>query len=156
MIETDAVKTVLQRQHALYLVRLDHGRQNILHREWCFAFSAAASAQIIGHRQDAAQVIRRVTPLCGEPGVIEVEPADHCADIECGSDRFELVGGSRHARTARQGRSRNDRAEQFRACRIIERLKSAGQRVHQAVMRGIKSELASDFRIANVVGNIGQ
>ena len=33
VIETDAVEAVIERQHALDLVRLDHRRQHVAHRE---------------------------------------------------------------------------------------------------------------------------
>ena len=46
--------------------------------------------QPVGRRQDAAEVVRRMAPFGGEPRVVEVEPADHRADVERGLDRVEL------------------------------------------------------------------
>jgi hypothetical protein len=37
VIEPDAVEGVLEREHALDLVRLDHGRQHVAHRQRPFA-----------------------------------------------------------------------------------------------------------------------
>ncbi len=97
-----------------------------------------------------------MAPLRGQPGVIEVEPAIHCADVECGHDRVELVRGTRHPRAARQGGPRHDRAQQFRAGRIVERLETAGQRIHQAVVGGFESQLAVDLVVTDVVGDIDE
>jgi hypothetical protein len=45
----------------------------------------------VGGGEDAAQVVRRVAPFGGQPGVVEVEPADHGADVEGRLHRIELV-----------------------------------------------------------------
>src|SRR2546422_8545534 len=57
--------------------------------------SLLVSRQPIRDRQDRAEVIRRVAPLGGEPGVVEIEPADHGADIERRLHRVELVARDR-------------------------------------------------------------
>ncbi len=97
-----------------------------------------------------------MAPLRGQPGVVEVQPTVHRADVECGHDGLELVGRARHTCPASERRARDDRAEQLRARRVIERLKAAGQRVHQAVMRGFEGKIRIDFGIADVVGDIDE
>ena len=44
--------------------------------------------------EDGTQVIRRGTLFCSEETVIEVEPSDHCPNVECAPDGVELVVGS--------------------------------------------------------------
>ena len=111
MVKSDAVVAVLQCQHALYLMRLDHCRQHILHRQRCFAFSPGHPAQIVGRGEDAAQVIGRVAPLRSEPGVVEVQPADHGADVERCHDGFKLIRRTGHPRTTRERCARDDGTE---------------------------------------------
>ena len=52
------------------------------------------SAKVIGQSQDAAQIIRWMTPFGGEPGIVKVEPTNHSADIKRGVNRFELPIGA--------------------------------------------------------------
>jgi hypothetical protein len=115
VIEADAVEAVLQGEHALDLMRLDHGREHVAHLD---AFAAAR--QVIGHGEDAAQVVRRVTPLRRQPGVVEIQPADHGADVEGRIDRIELVGRARHACPAAQCRARHHRSQELGAGRVFE------------------------------------
>ncbi len=67
MIQTDAVVTILQRQDALDLMGFDHRLQDIGDRE---RFLSGAS-EIIGQGENAAKIVRRVTPLGGEPGIVK-------------------------------------------------------------------------------------
>ena len=102
VIEADAVEAVIQREHALDLVRLDHRGQHVAHRERERATPAAA--RVVRDGEDRAEVVGRMTPLGREPGVVEVEPADQRADVERGRDGIELVARARHARAAAQAR----------------------------------------------------
>ena len=102
VIEADAVEAVIQREHALNLVRLDHRREHVGHDEALRRRRGGPTAQIVGDREDAAQVVRGMPPFGREPGVVEVEPADRCADIECGRDRIERVGRAGNARAVRE------------------------------------------------------
>jgi hypothetical protein len=65
------------------------------------------AGEVVGHGQDSAQVVRRVTPFGSEPAVlqnllvwhtsecaktrIEVQPTDLGSDVESTSDRVDLV-----------------------------------------------------------------
>ena len=73
------IEGVLKREAALNLVCLDHRRQHLPHGErglW------VGAGKPIGNGKNAAQVVRGVAPLGGKPGVVEVEPANHGADVE--------------------------------------------------------------------------
>ena len=110
VVEADAVEAVLERDHALDLVRLDHRRQHVAHRQRRLAGGDRSARQPVGGREDAAQVVRRVAPFGGEPRVVEVEPADHRADVERRLHRIELERRARHLRAVRHDRARDDRA----------------------------------------------
>ncbi len=155
VVEADPVVAVLEREHALDLVRLDHRLEHVTHRQRRPARRPGLPAQIIRHREDAAEIVGRVAPLGREPGVVEVEPAVHGADVERRHDRVQLVRGPGHARAAGQRRAGHDRAEQLGTGRVIERLEPAGERVHQAVMRGLERKITVDLGVAYVVGDIG-
>src|SRR5580658_6309380 len=98
MIETHAVETVLEREHALDLVRLDHAGEHIAHPQ-----GLALAPQIVSDRENSTEVVGGVAPLGGEPGIVEIKPSNHGPDVECGHYRVELVRGSRNARPAAQG-----------------------------------------------------
>ena len=77
----------------------DHCLKHITHRQRLFAFERGLPAQIIGDRKDAAEVVRRVSPFGRKPGVVEVEPAIHRANVEGSHDGLEFVGRAGHAGT---------------------------------------------------------
>ena len=153
VIESHAVEAVLERQHPLDLVRLDHGGEHLAHARWGLARHDGVARQVIRHRENAAEIVRRVAPLGGEPGVVEVQPADHRADVESRLHRVELEGGARDTRAARHHRSRHHRTQELAAGRILQRLKPAGEGVHEAVARGVVRQLALHGEIAGVAGD---
>src|SRR4051812_35475285 len=116
MVEADAVEAVLEREHALDLVRLDHCREDVAHEEWL----PRIPGNPIRYRQDAAEVVRRMAPLGGEPGVVEVEPADHRADAEGRLYRIELKLRPGHLGAVRHHRAWHDGAEELGACGVLE------------------------------------
>ena len=91
MIQTDSIEAVLEGRDALNLVRLDHGREHVAHGERRLPPKCVQPRQVIRNRKDGTQVVRRVTPLCRKPGVVEIEPADHRADVERRLHGIELV-----------------------------------------------------------------
>lgn len=97
MVEANAVEGVFQRQHALDLVSHDHGFEHIAHQQWRFTCGHALLRQVIGNGQDAAEVVRRVGPFGGQPGIVIVQPANRAADVPGSLDRVEAVGGAGHA-----------------------------------------------------------
>src|SRR5690606_15288845 len=81
MAKSHAVEAVLQRDHALNLMRLDHRGQYIAHDKWRLSCGHIALRQIIRHRQNAAEVVGRMAPFRSEPGVIVIQPTDDAADV---------------------------------------------------------------------------
>ena len=153
MIQADAVEAVLQRQAALDLVRLDHRRQHVAHEQRRLAAGRGDAGEIVGQRQNAAQIVRRMPPLRRQPSVVEVQPADHAADVPRRLDRIQLVRRARHPGAVRRHRARHDRADVFGALREAQRQEAAAQGVHQAVAGGVVGFRAIDFRAAHVVGD---
>lgn len=82
VIEADAVEGVFESEAALDLVSLDHGGEDVAHGERLAADGDGVAGEPVGGGEDAAEVVGGVTPLGREPGVVEVEPADHGADVE--------------------------------------------------------------------------
>src|SRR5882762_1319346 len=151
MIETDPVEAVLQGEDTLNFVRLDHAGEHVAYRD-----RFAGPRKIVGHGENAAQVVRRVPPLRGQPGIVEIEPANHGADVESGVDGIELVSRAGNARAVGEGRTRNHRAHQLRAGRIFQRLKSARQGIHETVAGGLIGEFTLDLEAQCIVCYRGQ
>ncbi len=151
MIEPDPVEAVFEREHALNLVGLDHGGEHIAYGD-----RLTATGQIVGDRQYPAQIIRRMPPLRGKPGVVEIQPADHRADVERGIDRIELVGGTGNASPALQRGTGHHRTHELGAGGILERLESAGERIHEAIARGLVGKIALDLEGLGVIRDGGQ
>ncbi|KAI6983492.1 2-methylcitrate dehydratase [Hortaea werneckii] len=87
VVQADLVEGVLQCHHTLNLVGLDHSLQDVTDSE-DLAASQLRSASLVGavdpvgHGEDGTHVVTRVTPFGGEPAVVEVQPANHGADVE--------------------------------------------------------------------------
>src|SRR6267154_6435075 len=94
-----------------------------------------------------------MAPFGGEPCVIEIEPANQCADIDCGRDRIELVVGAWNTAAVGNDRVGHNWTEQFYAGRIIERERYAPKRIHQAIASGLVSLDAVDFGGDGVIGD---
>ena len=156
VIEADAIEAVLQRSDALDLVRLDHRRQHIANHQALLALRSTAAREIVRDGEDCAEVVGRMAPLRREPGVIEIEPADHRADVESGLHRIELVRSARHACAAGQRCAWNHRPHQLGARRVLQRLEAAGERIHEAVVRGLVGGVAVDAVGQRVIGDIGE
>ncbi len=96
VVEADFIEAVFQREAALDFMRFDHRREHVLNRERLPADRHCVTRQPIGGRENAAQVVGRMPPFRGQPGVVEIQPADHRADIERGLHRIELERRSGH------------------------------------------------------------
>ena len=92
-------------------------------------------------------------PLGGQPGVVEIEPANERTDVERRHDRFEFVGGARNACTTRHRRTGHGRTQKLGAGRVRQRQETTGQCVHQTIARGVVGQIAADLAVADVVGN---
>jgi len=97
-----------------------------------------------------------MSPLRRQPGVIEVEPANHRANVERSLHRIKLVPCARNARAMRINGPLHNRPQQLGACRILQRLQTAAQRIDQAIPCGLVRKLALDFIIQRVVSDIGE
>ena len=106
VIEADLVEGVFKRDAALNLVGLDHGRQHVAHGQRRLACGDRGAREPVGVGQNAAEIVGRMAPLGGEPGVVEVEPANHGADIEGGLHGIELKVGAGNARAVGNDRCR--------------------------------------------------
>ena len=89
VIETDAVEGGEEGETPLDLVSLDHAREDVMHGELL-----ALTGEMISDGEDGTQVVGWVTPFCGEETVIEIEPSDHCSNVESAPDGVELVVSS--------------------------------------------------------------
>ena len=89
VIETDTVEGVEEGKAPLDFVSLDHAREDVLDGELL-----TLTGEMVGDGEDGTQVVGRVTPLCGEETVIEVEPSDHRSDVKRAPDGVELIVSS--------------------------------------------------------------
>jgi hypothetical protein len=159
VIEPHAIETVFEREDALDFVRLDHRDENVAHGITQFQisdFGFRISTQVIRHGKDRAEVVRRMPPLGGEPGVIEIQPADERADIERCRYGIEDVFGSRHPDAVWHDGSGHERSEQFSAGGIFQREQAAAQCIKQAIARGIEHFFAGRIVIADVIGDLAE
>src|SRR2546430_1185701 len=97
-----------------------------------------------------------MAPFGGEPGVVEIEPADRRADVERRLHRIELELRARYFGAVGNDRTRDDRSEQLGAGRIRQRFEPATERVDQAVPRRLVRFLARYLVLDDVVGDIGE
>ncbi|MNS52769.1 hypothetical protein D3C72_854950 [compost metagenome] len=156
VVQADPVEGVLQRQHALDLVRLDHRQQHVVHGRWWASQRSRIAAEPVGYGEDAPQVVRGVAPFGGQPGVVEIQPADHRADVERGLHGVKLERRAGHLGAVWHHGAGHDRPQQLLARRVFQRFQAAAQRVDQAVACGLVRQAALDLVVENVVRDIGQ
>jgi len=157
MIKATTVKAIFQRKHSLNFVGLDHRQQEVTNRKRLFTFSDPLARKVIGHRKEAAEVIGRMPPFRGKPGVVIVEPAHHCTDVESGLNGVQFVRGARNPRATLHCGPGNDRTEHFDAGRVIERQQPAAKRIHETQASGIRCVVAGNsIQIQNIVRNLLQ
>ena len=137
VIESDAIEAVLEGDDPLDLVGFDHGRQHLAHRARRFAAGDRGTREPIRGGEDGAQVVGGVAPLRGEPSIVEVEPANQRADVERRLHRIELKLGAGDASAIGHRRAGDDGSEQLGACRVLESLETAAERVHEAKARRV-------------------
>ncbi|MNC24701.1 hypothetical protein D3C75_727660 [compost metagenome] len=138
VVEANTVEGIFQRQHALDLVSHDHGFEHIAHQQWCFTCGHALLRQVIGNRQDAAEVIRWVGPLGGQPGIVVIQPAHRAADVPGGLDGVQAVGGAGDAGAVGHQGAFHLGAEQLGAFGEAQGQQAAAEGIHQAVARGVQ------------------
>ena len=83
-----------------------------------------------------------MAPFGGEPGVVEIEPANHRTDIEGCVHRIELPFCSWHPRAVNQRGAWNDGAEMLGAFRIAQGEQAAAEGVDQIITGGVEDLMA--------------
>ena len=156
MVEADLVEGVLEREAALDLVGLDHGGEDVAHGEGWLAGGDGGAGEPVGDGEDGAEVVGGVAPLGGEPGVVEVEPADHGADVEGGLDGVELVVGAGDAGAVGDGGAGDDGAEELGAGGEVEGLEAAAEGVDEAVRVRWRRRVAGDVVVEGVVDDVDE
>lgn len=128
VVQTDLVVRVLQGQHTLNLVGLDHGLQDVLDsRDLAVAEVAAGtvgSSNPVSHSQDTTHVVRGVTPFSSQPAVIVVQPTDHGTNVESTVDGVQLVRSSGNASTVGDDSAFDRGAQQLGALLELQGLQS--------------------------------
>ncbi|MNI30814.1 hypothetical protein D3C73_846730 [compost metagenome] len=156
VVQADLVEGILQRDAALDFMRLDHAGQHVTHGQRGLAGGDSRARQPIGRGQDAAQIVGRVPPFGGQPGVVEIQPADHRADVERGLHGVKLERRAGHLGAVWHHGAGHDRPQQLLARRVFQRFQAAAQRVDQAVACGLVRQAALDLVVKNVVRDIDQ
>jgi hypothetical protein len=110
----------------------------------------------VGGGEDRTEVVRRVAPFGGEPGVVEVEPPDDRPDVERALHGIEFVTRARHAGAVLDGGAGDDRAEELGAGRVGERHDAAGERVGETPARGVEGLVARGLGAEGVVGEFDE
>ena len=154
MAQTHAVEAVLQRDDALDLVRLDHGRQHVAHQQRRLAGRHVALGQVVRHGKNATQVVRRMAPFGGQPGVVVVQPADDATDVPRRFHRVEPELGAGHARAMGNHGAFHQRPQQLRALRKAQRQKATAQGVHQTVAGSVVGFVRTDFVVGDIARDI--
>ena len=153
VIQSHTVEAVLEGEYTLDLVCLDHAGQHVAHRRRSLSLHHSLAGKVVGHGQNPAEVVGRVTPLSRQPGVIEVEPADHRADVEGRLHGIQLVGSAGDARATGHDSARDDGSHELGAGRVLQCLKAAGERIHQAVAGGLVRLGARDLEALGVISD---
>ncbi len=156
VIQTDLVERVFQRDTTLNFVRLNHAGQHGLHAQGLLARSHGIARQPISSGQNAAQIVGRMTPFGSQPGVIEVQPANHRADIEGSLNRIQLELRAGHFRAIRYHSAGHHGAKQLGASGIFQRFQAAAQGVDQAVAGSFIGHGRLDFVVHHVVNDVNQ
>ena len=156
MVQPDAVKTVLQGQHPLNLVGLHHGAKHLGDGQRLSPLSNIFKTEVIGCRKDAAQVVRRMPPFGGQPGVVEIQPAHHGADIERRHHRIQAIRRSRHPRPVFHLSAGDHRPQQLGAGRKLKGQHGAGKTIQQTIIRGVARLFAPRLATQNIVGDLLQ
>lgn len=135
VVQANLVVRVEESQAALDLVGLDHALEDILDGEDLAASEVTTSlvgaVHPVGDGEDGTEVVRGVTPLGGEPAVIEVEPSDHGADVEGGVDGVKLEGGAGHLGAVGDDGAGDDGAEELGALLEPQALETAAEGVEE-------------------------
>ena len=156
MIKTHFVERVLKRDAALNFVGLDHAGEKVVHCQWFFTCGNRIAREPVCRGEYPAQVVGWMAPFRSQPGVVEIQPAYHRADVERGLDGIHLKLRTRHFRAVWHQRALHNRSKHFSARRIFQRLEAAAERIEQAVARGVVGFFGFDLVLGDVVDNVGE
>ena len=121
-----------------------------------FPAATALRERPVGDGENATEIVRGMTPLGCQPGVIEIQPTDHRADVEGRLYRIELELGAWHFGTIGHHRAWNDGSEQLGASRILQGFESATERIDQTIARRLVGELRADLITRDVIDDVEQ
>jgi hypothetical protein len=116
-------------------VCLDHGLKDILDLQDLaiteIAACAVGSRDPVSNGENGTEVVRWVTPLSGQPAVVEVEPSDHGTDVESTTDGVELVVCTWDLSTIFLNGAFDDWTELLYAAVELESLETAAEGVNE-------------------------
>jgi len=95
-----------------------------------------------------------MAPFGGEPGVVEIQPADLRADVVGGLRGIEFERGIGHARAAGEFRTWHHGAEVPDAFLVVHRQRGAGKRVEQHEARRLEGFARTDAGLDDVIGHL--
>src|SRR5436190_17429447 len=95
-----------------------------------------------------------MSPLSGEPRVVEIEPPDDGANVERRLNRIQFVPGTGNACSMADRCPRYDRPEQLRAGGICKCENAARERVRETPARGVHRLVARTRVVERVVGEV--
>ena len=156
VIQAHPVEGVLKRQDTLNFMGLHHGHQHIGHGQRRLALGHASTGEPVGGGQDPPQIVRGVSPLGSEPGVVVVEPADDGAYVPGRLDRIEAKLGAWHPGTKGDDSTGHYGAQVLGTLGKAQGQQATAQGIHQAVAGGVEGRLAGNGVAADVIGNIDQ
>lgn len=135
VVKTDLVVGVEESQASLDLVGLDHTLKDVLNGEDLAASqvttSLVGSVDPVGDSEDSTQVVRGVTPLSGQPAVVEVEPSDHGTNVEGSVDGVELERSTRDLGTVGDDGAGDNGSEELRALLEPQTLETTAEGVEE-------------------------
>ena len=156
VIDAESVKCIFQRDYTLNFVCFDQCIENHLHLQWLIRRTAATPAFIVRRGENGAKIVRRVAPLCSQPGVLKIQPAHTGPDVECRGDGIELVTGSRYPRAAFQACAGDHRPQGASALWIFEGVECAAQGIHQCQAGRRPGLVTVDLKIEHILGDVAK
>lgn len=133
MVQADLVEGVLESHDTLDLVGPDHGLKHVPGLE-DLAVSEVSTSPVgpgdpVCDCENGTKVVGGVTPLSGQPAVVEVEPSDHSTNVEGTLDGVELVVGPRNFCAIGDNSALDHGAQDVSALLELKRLQAAAQGV---------------------------
>ncbi len=95
-----------------------------------------------------------MAPLGSQPGIVEIQPADHGSNIECRLHWIKLVICAGNPCAIGNYCAGDDGAQQLGTCRVFERFQPAAQGIDEAGTRCCVGQLALDLEVKRIVGNV--